>query len=45
MGWAKGFGVVPWRPVVEQRLGQKIAATICGGGVSWEAGRQRGLSI
>ena len=40
-----GFSLVPWKPVIEQRLGQQIAATVRGGGVSWEMGRQRGLSI
>jgi hypothetical protein len=40
-----GFSLVPWRPVIEQRLGQQIAATVRGGGGSWEVGRQRGLSI
>lgn len=40
-----GFSLVPWRPVIEQRLGQQIAATVRGGGVSWEVGRQRGLSV
>ncbi len=39
------FSLVPWRPVIEQRLGQQIAATMRGGGVSWEFGRQRGPSI
>lgn len=34
-----GFSLVPWRPVIEQRLGQQIAATVRGGGVSWEIGR------
>lgn len=41
----KGFSLVPWRPVIEQRLGQQIAATVHGGGVSWEVGRSRGISI
>ncbi|MEZ6809286.1 relaxase/mobilization nuclease and DUF3363 domain-containing protein [Pseudomonas aeruginosa] len=40
-----GFSLVPWRPVIEQRLGQQLAATVCVGGVSWEVGRQRGPSI
>ncbi|MGE7157367.1 DUF3363 domain-containing protein [Methylorubrum rhodesianum] len=40
-----GFSLVPWRPVIEQRLGQQIAATVRGGGVSWEIGRQRGVSV
>ncbi|HSI95377.1 MAG TPA: DUF3363 domain-containing protein [Methylophilaceae bacterium] len=37
--------LVPWRPVIEQRLGQQIAATMRGSGVSWELGRQRGPEI
>ena len=41
----KGFCLVPWKPVIEQRLGQQIAATVRGGGVSWEIGRQRGLNV
>ncbi|MFC3608482.1 DUF3363 domain-containing protein [Stutzerimonas tarimensis] len=41
----KGFSLVPWRPVIEQRLGQQIAATVRGDGVSWEVGRARGPSI
>ena len=40
-----GFSLVPWKPVIEQRLGQQLAATIRGGGVSWEVGRQFGMSI
>lgn len=40
-----GFSLVPWRLVIEQRLGQQIAATVRGGGVSWEIGRQRGPTI
>lgn len=40
-----GFSLVPWKPVIEQRLGQQIAATVRGNGVSWEIGRQRGPSI
>ena len=40
-----GFSLVPWRPIIEQRLGQHIAATVRGGGVSWEIGRQRGPAI
>lgn len=40
-----GFSLVPWRPVIEQRLGQQIVATVRGIGVSWEIGRQRGPSV
>lgn len=38
----KGFSLVPWKPVIELQLGQQLAATMRGGGVSWEIGRQRG---
>ena len=41
----KGFSLVPWKPVIEQRLGQQLAATVRGAEVSWEIGRQRGPSI
>ncbi|HFH2979946.1 relaxase/mobilization nuclease domain-containing protein [Pseudomonas aeruginosa] len=40
-----GFSLVPWRPAIEQRLGQQIAATVRGGSVSWEVGRKLGPSI
>jgi hypothetical protein len=37
-----GFSLVPWRPVVEQRLGQQVSAIVRGASVTWELGRQRG---
>ncbi|WP_338718457.1 DUF3363 domain-containing protein [Herbaspirillum sp. DW155] len=37
-----GLSLVPWRPVIEQRLVQQLAATVRGGGVSCEIGRQPG---
>jgi len=40
-----GFSLVPWKPVIEQRLGQQIAATMRGGVASWDMGRGRGMSI
>ncbi|MBK6745297.1 relaxase/mobilization nuclease and DUF3363 domain-containing protein [Ottowia sp.] len=40
-----GFSLVPWKPVIEQRLGQQIAATVRGGGVAWEIGRRRGVTV
>ncbi len=39
------FRLVPWKPMIEQRLGKQIAATVRGGSVSWEIGRQRGPSV
>ena len=40
----KAFSLVPWKPVIERQLGKQIAATVRGGGVSWEVGRRPGLS-
>jgi Protein of unknown function (DUF3363) len=37
-----GFSLVPWKPVIERQLGRQLAATVHGGGESWEIGRQRG---
>jgi type IV secretory pathway VirD2 relaxase len=39
-----GFSLVPWRPVVEQRIGQQLVATLRGDHVVWSFGRQRGIS-
>jgi len=40
-----GFSLVPWRPVIEPRLGQHLAATVRGSSVSWTLGRQRDPAI
>lgn len=40
-----GFHLVPWKPVIAPRMGQQLAATVRGGSVSWEIGRQRGPVI
>lgn len=40
-----GFSLVPWKPVIEQKLGQSVSALIQGNSVSWQLGRQRGPSI
>lgn len=40
-----GFSLVPWKPVIEQKLGQSISAVIQGNSISWQLGRQRGPSI
>ena len=39
----RAFSLVPWKPVIEQRLGQQLAATTRGGGVLWSIGRIRGV--
>lgn len=41
----KGFSLVPWKLVIEQRMGQQMAATVRGSGVSWDIGRARSPSI
>ncbi|PYE23137.1 phage/plasmid primase-like uncharacterized protein [Paraburkholderia silvatlantica] len=41
----KDFSLVPWKPVIEQRLGRQLAATVRRSGVSWEIGRRRGPAI
>jgi hypothetical protein len=44
--WMTTWGsLVPWKLVIEQRLGQAMTAIVRGNGVSLEFGRQRGPSI
>ena len=40
-----GFSLVPWKPVIEPRLGQTIIAIMRGTSASWEIGRRLGLSV
>ena len=41
-----GFQLVPWRPALEQKLGQHVTGTMTpGGAVDWSFGRKRGLGI
>lgn len=42
---AKDFTLVPWRPVLEKRLGQYVERQLRGGSISWSFGRDRGPSI
>jgi hypothetical protein len=39
-----GFTLVPWKQVIEQRLGQHLTVTIVGRSVTWAFSRQRGLA-
>jgi len=39
------FSLVPWKPIIEQRMGQYLAATVRGNSASWEIDRQRGLAV
>ncbi|MGA7540696.1 MAG: DUF3363 domain-containing protein [Steroidobacteraceae bacterium] len=38
-----GFSLVPWRPIVEGRIGQVIAAVARGDHVSWDLSQRRGV--
>lgn len=40
-----GFSLVPWKPVIEPRLGQGVAGVVRGLSVSWDLSRQRGLGL
>jgi type IV secretory pathway VirD2 relaxase len=41
-----GFQLVPWRPALEQKLGQHVIGTMTpAGGIDWSFGRKRGLGI
>jgi type IV secretory pathway VirD2 relaxase len=40
-----GFALVPWRPVIEQRIGQAMTAVVNGDYVSWSFGRTRKVSL
>ena len=41
-----GFSLVPWQPVLEQRLGRQVnGIALPNGGIDWTFGRQRGLGL
>ncbi|MDO8771266.1 MAG: relaxase/mobilization nuclease and DUF3363 domain-containing protein [Burkholderiaceae bacterium] len=40
-----GFSLVPWRPVLEQRLGHQVSAVVRGLSATWQLGKQQGISI
>ena len=41
-----GFQLVPWQPVLDNRIGQHISSTMRDpGGIEWNFGRKRGLGI
>ncbi len=41
-----GFQLVPWRPALDQKLGQQVSGTMLpGGSVDWSLGRKRGLGF
>ena len=40
-----GFGLVSWRPVIEQHLGKELRGIASGRDVSWHFEKTRGLSL
>src|SRR5216683_1202347 len=42
---AHEFTLVPWRPVIENRLGREVMGVVQGGSVSWQFGRKLGLGL
>jgi hypothetical protein len=40
-----GFQLVPWKPVIEPRLGQQLSAVVRGSSVTWNLDLQRGVSL
>ena len=41
---SRDFTLVPWRPVMERRLGKSISGRVSAGGISWNVSRSRGVS-
>ena len=39
---SREFTLVPWRPVLDRHLGRQVSGIMCGDGISWAIGRQRG---
>jgi type IV secretory pathway VirD2 relaxase len=39
------FSLVPWRPVIEQRLGQQLSVVTRGQAVTWHLGRRRDMGL
>ncbi len=45
LGDGLGFTLVPWKPLLDQRIGRQVAAIVRGSGVTWEVVPQRGPAI
>jgi hypothetical protein len=39
------FSLVPWRPLLEKRLGQSMTALVRSDYVSWDFGRKNGIEL
>jgi hypothetical protein len=42
---SREFTLVPWRPILERRIGKQVSGIMRGDGISWTIGRQRGIGI
>lgn len=42
---AQEFVLVPWKPVIEKRLGQELTGVMRAGAIDWQLGRERGLGV
>jgi type IV secretory pathway VirD2 relaxase len=42
---SREFSLVPWRPEIEQALGQAVSATVRKQSIEWSFGRDRGLDV
>jgi type IV secretory pathway VirD2 relaxase len=40
-----GLSLVPWRPVIESKIGRQVMGVMCAGEISWQFGRGRALSF
>jgi hypothetical protein len=40
-----GFSLVPWRPVLEQRIGQHVTGVMRDSRIEWDLGRKLGLGL
>jgi type IV secretory pathway VirD2 relaxase len=41
----RDFALVPWRPVLERAMGQRVVGIVGGEGISWSIGQKRGLGL
>lgn len=41
----EGFCLVPWKPLIAHRIGQRLSAVMRGSSATWHLARQRGLGI
>jgi type IV secretory pathway VirD2 relaxase len=40
-----GLSLVPWRPVIENKIGRQVMGVMCAGEMTWKFGRGRGLGF